>query len=70
MRDQCLGPFLRAGLPERPFFLLVVKGMHRLVGKKKRRYKHRKPAFYLISAVQEEGTWRLPLPLATILAWL
>ena len=70
MRYQCLGPFLRDGLPERPFFLLVVKGMHRLVGKKKRHYKHRKPAFYLISAAQEENTWHLPLPLATILAWL
>ena len=26
--------------------------MHRLVGKKKRRYQHREPSFYLISAVQ------------------
>lgn len=70
MRYQCLGPFVRAGLPERPVFLLVVKGMHRLVGKKKRRYKHRKPAFYLILAMQDGDSWRLPFPLETILAWL
>lgn len=70
MRYQLLGPFVRAGLPDRPLFLLVVKGMHRLVGPKKRHYKHRKPSFYLISAVQEGDTWRLPVPLETILAWL
>lgn len=70
MRYQCLGPFVRAGLAERPVFLLVVKGMHRLVGKKKQRYKHRKPAFYLISAVQDGDRWRLPLSLNTLLAWL
>ena len=70
MRYQVLGPFVRDGLPERPLFLLVVKGMHRLVGTKKRRYKTRKPAFYLISAVQVGDSWQLPLPIETILAWL
>jgi hypothetical protein len=29
MRYQVLGPFVREGLPERPLFLIVVKGMHR-----------------------------------------
>jgi hypothetical protein len=70
MRYQCLGPFVREGLPERPLLLLVVKGMHRLVGKKKRHYQHRKPSFYLISAVPDGDTWQLPLPLETILAWV
>jgi hypothetical protein len=70
MRYQLLGPFIRDGLPERPLFLLVVKGMHRLVGKKKLRYKHREPSFYLISAVQESQTWQVPWPIETILAWL
>jgi hypothetical protein len=51
MRYQVLGPFVREGLPERPLFLIVVKGMHRLVGKKKPHYKHREPSFYLVSAV-------------------
>jgi hypothetical protein len=71
MRYQVLGPFVREGLPERPLFLIVVKGMHRLVGKKKLRYKHRGPSFYLISAVQTaRGDWQLPLPITTILTWL
>jgi hypothetical protein len=70
MRYQVLGPFVRDGLPDRPLFLLVVKGMHRLVGKKKRRYKHRGPSFYLISAVQVGDSWQLPWPIETILAWL
>ena len=71
MRYQVLGPFVREGLPERPLFLIVVKGRHRLVGKKKPRYKHRAPSFSLISAVQTaKGDWQLPLPIATILTWL
>ena len=57
MRYQVLGPFVRDGLPERPLFLLVVKGMHRLVGTRKRRYKTRKPAFYLISTVHVGDSW-------------
>ena len=45
MRFQVLGPFVREGLPECPLFLIVVKGMHRQVGKRKPRWHHRKPAF-------------------------
>jgi hypothetical protein len=70
MKFQVLGPFVREGLPEVPLFLFVVKGMHRKVGKRKPRWKHRKPSFYLVSAVQGAGTWQLPLPIETILAWL
>ena len=70
MKFQVLGPFIREGLPEIPMFLLVVKGMHRKVGKRKLRWKHRKPSFYLVSAVQVNGEWQLPLPVQTILAWL
>jgi len=71
MRCQLLGPFVREGLPERPLFLIVIKGRHRLVGKRKPRYKHRDPSFYLVSAVQTcAGDWQLPLPIATILTWL
>jgi hypothetical protein len=71
MRYQLLGPFVREGLPARPLFLIVVKGMHRLVGKTKQHYKHREPSFYLISAVPTaQGGWQLPLPIATLLAWL
>jgi len=71
MRYQVLGPFVREGLPERPLFLIVVKGMHRLVGKRKPHYKHRGPSFYLVSAGQTPaGDWQLPLPITTILTWL
>jgi hypothetical protein len=70
MKFQVLGPFVREGLPEVPMFLFVVKGMHRKVGKKRPHYKHRKPSFYLVSAVQINGTCQLPLPAETILAWL
>ncbi len=70
MRYQVLGPFVREGLPEHPLFLIVVKGMHRKVGKKNPHYKHRQPSFYLVSAIQRDGQWHLPLPIATLLAWL
>lgn len=70
MRYQVLGPFVREELPERPLFLIVVKGMHRLVGKKKRAYKHKGPSFYLVSAVQRADQWQLPFPTETLLGWL
>lgn len=70
MKFQVMGPFVREGLPEVPMLLLVVKGMHRKVGKRTPRWKHRKPSFYLVSAVQVHGQWQLPLPVETILAWL
>jgi hypothetical protein len=70
MKFQVLDAFVREGLPEVPLFLFVVKGMYRKVGKKKPRYKHRKPSFYLVWAVQIDGHWQLPLPVETILAWL
>jgi hypothetical protein len=70
MKFQVLGPFVREGLPEIPLFLFVVKGMHRKVGKKKLHWKHRKPSFYLVSAMQVHGEWQLPLPVETILTWL
>lgn len=70
MKFQVLGPFVRESLPERPVFLIVVKGMHRQVGKRKPRWHHRKPAFYLVSAQSVNGTWQLPLPIDALLAWL
>lgn len=70
MKFQVLGPFVREGLPEIPMFLFVVKGMHRKVGKKKLRWKHRKPSFYLVNAEHLHGEWQLPLPVTTLLAWL
>jgi len=70
MKFQVLGPFVRAGLPDIPMFLIAVKGMHRQVGRKKLRWKHRKPSFYLVSATRINEAWQFPLPIQTILAWL
>ena len=70
MKFQIPGPFVREDLPKVPIFLFVVKGMHRKLGKKGTHYKHRKPSFYLVSAVQIHGEWQLPLPVETLLAWL
>jgi hypothetical protein len=70
MRYRLLGPYLRDGNPDQPLFLLVVGGQTWWAGKRQPRRMARKPAFYLISALQVQGHWQLPLPLATILAWL
>jgi hypothetical protein len=70
MKFQVLGPFVREGLPDIPMFLIAVKGMHRKVGRRKLRWKHRKPSFYLVSAMRINETWQFPLPIETILAWL
>lgn len=71
MRYRVLGPYLREGNPDQPLFLLVVGGQTWTVGKRRRRRKYRQPAFYLIAAKQEaDGTWQLPFPIETILAWL
>jgi len=70
IRYRVHGPYLREGNPGQPLFLLVVGGQSYWVGKRSPRRKYRKPAFYLISAVQVQGVWQLPLPIETILAWL
>lgn len=66
MRYRVEGPYLREGLLDQPVFLIVVRGMDRHVGG--RRVK-RDPVFYLVSAVQVDQQWRLPLPEADLLAW-
>jgi len=70
MTYQVLGPFLRDGLPDHPVFLIVVKGMHRQVQKNPPRYQHKEPSFYLVSAVQQQDHWRLPLPIEDLLGWI
>lgn len=67
---QVLGPFVREGLPEKPLFLIVVKGMHRLVRKNPQQYQHKKPSFYQVSAVQRQEKWILPFSINFLLAWL
>jgi len=61
------GPFLRQGASHRPLFLVVVRGKdHTRHGKSVRR----DPLPFLVNAVQgEDGQWRLPLPVETLLFW-
>ena len=61
------GPFLRKGAPQRPLFLLIVRGQ---TYTQHGRRKHREPVPYLVNASQEaNGQWVLPLPAATLLFW-
>jgi hypothetical protein len=64
------GPFLREGAPEVPLFLIVVRGARWRVGPQRRRTGRRDPAFYLVNAEGQDGTWQLPLPESEILAWI
>jgi len=66
MRYRVEGPYLREGLVEQPVFLIVVGGMDRHIAG--RRVK-RDPAFYLVSAIQQDGQWVLPLPEEDLLGW-
>lgn len=66
MRYRVEGPFLRDSMPERPVFLLVVRGIQRKVNG---RVVKRKPAFYLVNAIQKQGKWMLPFPAEFLLTW-
>lgn len=61
------GPFLRKGAPDRPLFLLIVRGQtYTKHGRRKRRL----PVPYLVNAIQNAtGQWVLPLPAPTLLFW-
>jgi hypothetical protein len=57
------GPFLRKGVPERPLFLIVVRG-------KNNKRTRREPLPFLVNAVQDSaGQWALPLPVEELLFW-
>ncbi|MCB0006793.1 MAG: hypothetical protein KDE04_10075 [Anaerolineales bacterium] len=64
MRYQVRGPFLRHEAPDTPLFLLVIGGRTQ---KGKTLYQ---PSYYLVTAVQRQGRWQLPLPIETLLTWL
>ena len=64
-RDE--GPYVRAGLPDIPLFLIVIGGGRRPTGSRRKNYK---PCFFLVSALLIDGEWSLPLPIAELLAWL
>jgi hypothetical protein len=67
LRYRVAGPFLRAGAPQQPLFLLVVGGCDHRRGRTRLQ---RPPAFYLVSAVRQgDGSWGLPWPAEELLAW-
>jgi hypothetical protein len=68
LRYRVAGPFVRQGAPQRPLFLLVVKGS--TLEQRRHWRRRREPAFYLVSAApQADGTWALPRPAEELLAW-
>ena len=62
LQVKVIGPVLRQGAPQRPLFLIVVRG-------KQRKGVRRPPLPFLVNAVQKDGQWTLPLPLETLLFW-
>ncbi|HUI88791.1 MAG TPA: hypothetical protein VLX61_08695 [Anaerolineales bacterium] len=72
--DACaisfFGPFVREGIPERPAFLIISKGLDRRLPQPGNHCQHRKPSFFLVSAVQQNGCWQLPFSIKTLLTWL
>ncbi len=67
-RFRVEGPYLLEKAPERPVFLVVVKGIDRARAGLRRR---REPSFFLVSAVPDgpEGGWALPYPAEELLSW-
>jgi len=60
------GPFLRRTMAAVPLMLICVRGQS---WTRAQRAKRRLPCFYLVNAIFKHGTWQLPLPLETLLAW-
>lgn len=60
------GPYLRKRASEVPVFLIVVRGIKRRVNG---RLRQREPTFWLVSAVESDGGWTLPMPAEALLAW-
>ena len=61
------GPWLVKPAPHHPLWLLVVKGVERGRGARRR---HREPSYLVVSAEQtDRGAWVLPLPVEELLAW-
>lgn len=63
IRIRQVGPFLVERSPDRPVFLLLVRGYHK---KGARIGMRREPCQYLVNAVKDGEQWRLPLPLAEL----
>ena len=70
-RHRVQGPYVLKGAPERPVFLVVVRGRKASNNDKKRGQKERKPTYWLVTAVRGEGGegWVLPYPAEELLSW-
>jgi hypothetical protein len=68
MRWRLEGPYLLKGAPDRPVFLVAVKGIGRVRSGRRR---DRKPAYWLVSALRGEdgASWELPYPAEELLFW-
>jgi hypothetical protein len=68
MRWRVEGPFVIKKAPERPVFLVVVKGIWWVRGERRRT---RKPAYWMVSAVRDRkgDGWILPYPAEELLSW-
>jgi len=62
------GPYVIKDAPQRPVFLIAVKGIGRVRGGRRR---DRKPAYWLVSALRGEdgSSWKLPYPPRELLFW-
>lgn len=60
------GPFLRRTMAAVPLMLICVRGQS---WTRAQRAKRRQPCFYVVNAQCKQGTWQLPLPIETLLAW-
>ena len=57
------GPYLRKGAADRPLYLIIVRGKHN-------NRTRRLPLPFLVNATAfPDGSWQLPLPVATLLFW-
>jgi hypothetical protein len=60
------GPYLVTGAPAQPLRLLAVKGIDR---RRNGRRVQRDPSFWLVSAVEQDGQWVLPVPVEQLLGY-
>lgn len=66
-RFRVEGPYLLKKAPERPVFLVVVKGIDRARAGRRRR---REPSFFVVSAIPEgNGGFSMPYPAEELLSW-
>jgi hypothetical protein len=65
-RYRVEGPVVVRTASSQPLFLLIVPGINRRSGRRRR---ERDPHFWLVNAVQQGEAWVLPLPATELLAW-